>query len=533
MQVVEKSSEGLSRTYEVTIPQSELSERLDAKIKEMQPQVRLKGFRPGKVPASHIRKVFGKSILSDIVQDAVNETSQKALTEQEVTPASEPHVHLESKFEDVVEGKSDLAYHIHLDVMPKFEPAKPADIELVRPVAEVGDEEIQNSLKRIAESNQNFEDKGKKAAAEGDRLTVDFVGSVDGEEFEGGAAEGAQVVIGAGQFIPGFEEGLTGAKAGEEKTVEATFPEQYQREDLAGKTASFKVTVKAVEAPAETKIDDDLAKSLGLESLDALKEAVKQNLEREYRNQSRARAKRRLLDALDERHDFELPKRMVDAEFDQIWSQVDADRQAGRLDEEDAAKSEDELKDEYRKIAERRVRLGLVLAEIGRVGEVRITEEEVSRAVNQQAAQYPGQERQVVEFYNKNPQALAQLRAPIYEEKVVDYILELAKVEDETVSRDELFTEDEMPGAGGSKPAKKAAAKKKAPAKKTAAKKAPAKKAAAKSDEGEATKAPAKKTAAKKAPAKKAAASKASSSKSTASKSTAKKPAAKKTPAKK
>jgi len=501
MQVTEKSSEGLSRTYEVVVGASELADRLDRKIAEIRPQVRLKGFRPGKVPASHIRKVFGKSIMGDVVQEVVNETSQKALEEKEVTPATEPHVHMESDMDAVVEGGADLAYHIHLDVMPKFEPAKPSELKLTRPVAAVADEEVDDALRRLAESNITYKDKGEKAAAEGDQVTVDFVGEVDGEKFEGGAAEGTQLVLGSGQFVPGFEDGLEGVKAGDETTVEATFPEDYPREDLAGKTASFAVTVKAVAAPQEATIDDEMAKALGLESLDALKDAVRSNLQREHDAQSRARVKRRLLDALDARHDFDLPKRMVDAEFDQIWSQVEADMKAGKLDDEDAGKSEDELKDEYRKIAERRVRLGLVLAEMGRVGGVQINDEEVARAINQQAAQYPGQERQVVEFYQNNPQALAQIRAPLYEEKVVDYAIELAEVTDETVSREELFTDDAAPGAEPAETKKKPAAKKKAPAKKTAAKKTAGKKPAAKAGESaasESKKAPAKKPAAKK-----------------------------------
>jgi len=515
MQVTEKSSEGLSRTYEVVIPATELADRLGQKIKEIQPQVRLKGFRPGKVPASHIRKVFGSSLMGDVVQETVNETSQKALQDNEVTPASEPHIHMESDTDKVIAGDADLAYHIHLDVMPTFDAANPADLKLVRPVTEAGDKELQDALEELAKNNQSFEGKGKKAAAEGDQVIMDFVGRVDGEEFEGGKAEDAKLVLGSGQFIPGFEDGLVGAKAGEEKVVEANFPDPYQREDLAGKTAEFTVQVKEVAAPKPAEVDDELAKAFGLESLDALKEAVKSNLQRELDSQSRARVKRRLLDALDERHDFELPKRMVDAEFEQIWNQVKSDMDAGNLDEEDAEKSEDELKEEYRGIAERRVRLGLVLAEIGREGKVEIKDEDVSRAVNQQASQYPGQERQIIEFYQQNPQALAQIRAPLYEEKVVDYILELADIKDEKVSREELFTDDEAPGAAPAK--KKPAAKKKAPAKKAAAKKS----GSSKSDEAEAK--PAKKPAAKKAPAKKAAAAKKAPAKKPAAKKTAKK----------
>ncbi len=490
MNVVElESSKGLNKVYEITIPATELDERLTAKIAEIQPRVSLKGFRPGKVPASHIRKVFGKSIMGDVVQEVTQETSEKALTDQGVRQASAPHIHPESDMDQVIEGGADYVYHIHLDVMPDFKPANPKDLTVTRPVAEVGDEEIEDSLKRIAEQNVSFEAKDGPAE-DGDRVTMDFVGRVDGEEFEGGKAEGADLVLGQGRFIPGFEDQIAGMKAGEERTINVTFPEDYGHEPLAGKPAEFDIKVSEVAAPKESAVDEDLAKNLGLESLDALKDAVKKNLEREYAGQSRARAKRRVLDALDGLHDFELPVNMVEQEFGAIWQQVQADIEAGNLDDEDKEKSEDELKDDYRKIAERRVRLGLVLAEIGREGNVRVNDEEIARAVNQEAMRYPGQEQQVVEFYQKNPQALAQVRAPLYEEKVIDYILELADVTDETVSKEDLFADDEAPGAEAkeSKPAKK-------PAKKKAAKKA----AADEDGEKKAAKKPAKKKAAKKA----------------------------------
>ncbi len=468
MNVVElESSEGLNKVYEITIPAAEMDKRLEAKIEELRPRVRLKGFRPGKVPASHIRKVFGKSIMGDVVQEVTAETSEKALEEKGVRQASAPHIHPESDMERVVEGGADYVYHIHLDVMPDFEPADPKTLSIVRPVAEPGGAEIDESLQKIAEQNVSYGDKDGPAES-GDRVTVDFVGRVDGEEFEGGKADGVDLVLGQGRFIPGFEEALEGAKAGEERTIDVTFPEDYGHAPLAGKPAQFDVKVSAVAAPKPSAVDEDLAKNLGLESLDSLREAVKSNLENEYKAQSRARAKRRILDALDGLHDFELPARMVEQEFGAIWQQVEADIQAGNLDDEDKDKSEDELKAEYRRISERRVRLGLVLAEIGRVGKVSVQDEELARVVNQEAMRYPGQERQVVEFYQQNPGALAQLRAPIYEEKVIDYILELAEVTDETVSREELFTDDEAPSAAGEKAAKPA----KKPAKKAAKKKA-------------------------------------------------------------
>ena len=520
MNVIEKSSEGLSRTFEIVFPADDLQARLDAKIEEIRPEVRLKGFRPGKVPASHIRKMFGESIMGDMLNELVPETTQKTLDEKNIRPATQPEVNVISEAEDVLSGKADFTFEIKLEVMPDFEPADPSKLKVERPVAEVEDAEVDEALQKLAEENREFSAKkgGKNAKAEeGDVVVIDFVGKLDGEPFEGGSAEDARVAIGDGAFIPGFEEQLTGAKPGEERVLKVTFPEQYQAAHLAGKDAEFDVTVKSVEAPGEAKVDDELAKRLGLDGLDGLKDALKKRFEQEHAQQSRLKVKRAILDQLDAEHTFDLPPQMVEAEFANIWREVQHAIEHDHLEDEDKGKSEDELKAEYRGIAERRVRLGLVLAEIGRRNNVDVTQEELSRAINQEAVRYPGQERQVVEFYQKNPQAVAQLRAPIYEEKVVDYILELADVSEVTVSKDALYAEeDEAPAPAKKKPAakkaapkKKAAAKKdegekKAPAKKPAAKKAPAKKAAAKDDD----KAAAKKPAAKKAAPKKKAAAK-------------------------
>lgn len=439
-----ETSEGLSRTYKVKVPASELQSRLDERIEEIRPQMRLKGFRPGKVPAAHVRKMFGKSIMGEVVEAVMKESSEKAIADAEVRPASQPNMHMESDMEKVLDGEEDLAYHMHVDVMPEFEPADVSKLEITRPVAEVDDEALNEALDRVAESNLKYEPRGKTAKArDGDAVVIDFVGKLDGEPFEGGAAEGHSLVLGSGSFIPGFEEQLVGAKAGEEKQVEVTFPENYQAEHLAGKDVVFDVTVHEVRAPKKPEIDEEFATGLGIDSLDELKNLVKQQLQQELDNASRAKAKRSLLDALDEAHDFELPPKMVDMEFDQIWQQLQSEMDAGRVSDEDKDKSEDELKEEYRKIAERRVRLGLVLAEIGRLDEIQITEQEVQQALIREAQRYPGQERQVLEFFQKNPDAMAQLRAPIYEDKVVDHLLETVKVKEETVSRDELMAEDE------------------------------------------------------------------------------------------
>ncbi|HCO43621.1 MAG TPA: trigger factor [Gammaproteobacteria bacterium] len=444
MEVTETKVEGLSRSYQIRVTQNELSQKLDARIKEIQPQMRLKGFRPGKVPPSHIKKMFGKSLMGEMIDNLVKETNEKAIEDAQVRPASQPHIHLEGEIDDVIEGKADLAYEMHLDVMPEFEPVDPATLEIERPVAEIPDEEIEEALGKLAEQNMKYEPRGKTAKArDGDAVVIDFVGKIDGEAFEGGSAEGATVVIGQGRFIPGFEEQLVGVKAGEEKDLNVTFPEDYSAPNLAGKEAVFEVKVEEVRAPQTPEVDEEFATGLGLESLEQLKDLMTQQIRGEYDGASRAKAKRKLLDALDKAHDFELPAGMVNQEFNQIWAQFEQEKEAGRLDEEEANKPEDELKEEYQRIAARRVRLGLVLAEIGRKAEVTISEQEVQQALIAEARKFPGQERQVVEFFQKNPDAMAQLRAPIYEDKVVDHILAIATVNETTVSKDELFAEDE------------------------------------------------------------------------------------------
>ncbi|MAN75556.1 MAG: trigger factor [Henriciella sp.] len=439
-----ETTDGLSRTYKVKVPASELKTRLDERIEEIRPQMRLKGFRPGKVPASHVRKMFGKSIMGEVVEAAMKESSEKAITDADVRPASQPDMHMESDMEKVLEGEEDLAYHMHVDVMPDFEPADMSGIKIKKPVAEVDDAQLEETLDQVAENNMKYEARGKTAKArEGDAVVIDFLGKIDGEPFEGGAAEGHTLVLGSGSFIPGFEDQLIGLKTGEEKDVEVTFPEEYQAEHLAGKAAVFEVKVNEVRAPKKPDIDEEFAKGLGIDSLEELKDMLKTQLQQELDNASRAKAKRHLLDALDERHDFELPPKMVNMEFDQIWQQLQSEMDAGRVSDEDKDKSEDELKEEYRKIAERRVRRGLVLAEIGRLQEIKISEQEVQQALIREAQRYPGQERQVLEFFQKNENAMAQLRAPIYEDKVVDHLLDTVEIEEEKVSREELLSEDE------------------------------------------------------------------------------------------
>jgi trigger factor len=445
MEVTQTKAEGLSRTFAVKVTVKELQAKLDQRIEEVRPGMRLKGFRPGKVPAAHVRKLYGRDLMGELLDKLVNETNQKALEENSLRPAGQPQVHLEGDIEKVVKGEADLAWHMHVDVMPEFTPVDPTTLSVTRPVAEVAQEEIDESLGRIAENNIKYEAREDGAVSQdGDAVIVDFVGKIDGEAFDGGTAEQQAVVLGSNRFIPGFEEQLLGVKAGDEKILNVSFPDDYPSANLAGKAATFETKVHEVRAPQKPELNDEFAKGLGLESLEQLTDLVKGQIVAEYANASRAKAKRDLLDKLDAAHDFDLPQGMVNQEFDQIWQQLQREMDAGRVSDEEKSKPEDELKAEYRTIAERRVRLGLVLAEMGRVADVRITEQEVNQALIREARQYPGQEREVVQFFQKNPNAMAQLRAPIYEDKVVDHILSVAKVEETTVSREELMKDDDV-----------------------------------------------------------------------------------------
>lgn len=445
MQVVQNTTEGLSRIITVTVPVAELNAKLDAKLAEMAPKMKLKGFRPGKVPASHVKKTFGRDMMGEIVNDAINESSQAALEVIKVRPAAPADMKLTSDMDKVLAGSDDLAFEMALEVMPDFTPIDPKSLKLDRPVYEASDEDLDEALKELAGQAKSYEDKKGKTvkAADGDQVTIDYLGKLDGVAFDGGTAEDADLVIGSNRFIPGFEEQLKGAKVGDEKTIEVTFPADYQAANLAGKLATFDIKVKAIKAEVEATVDEEFAKRIGLESLDKLKDLLRQNLNQQYAGAARYKLKRALLDQLDTAHSFELPPKMVEAEFDGIWQQVEADKAAGNLPEEDAKKSDKALKEEYRKIAERRVRLGLVLAEIGRANNIGVTDQELNNAIMAEARNYRGQERQVLDFYRQNPNAAAQMRAPIYEEKVVDLIFDQAKVTDTPITKEELLKDED------------------------------------------------------------------------------------------
>jgi trigger factor len=451
MNVTETSNSGLKRELKVVIGQAELDKRFTSRLDEVKDQVQLKGFRKGKVPPAHIKKLYGRSLMLEVVQQTVDETSRKAISDRNERAAIQPDIKLsedKDEIERIIEGKSDLAYTMSFEVLPAIELADFSTLKLDRLTADVDDAAIDTAVAQLAKNATTYEDAGDRAAEDGDQLTIDFLGKIDDVAFEGGTAEGVPLVIGQGGFIPGFEEGLKGAKAGDRRLVNATFPEAYGEKSLAGKAATFDVTVKAVAKPKTATIDDDFAKTLGVESLAKLRELVSAQIAGEYAQVSRSKIKRDLLDALDKAHSFNLPESLVTSEFDGIWKQATQALERAGKTFADEGKTEEAARAEYRGIAERRVRLGLVIGEIGDKQKIKVGEDELRRALIEQARRYPGQEKFVYEFYEKNPAALTELRAPIFEDKVVDYILGVAKPAERKVSRDELLKPvEEAPGA--------------------------------------------------------------------------------------
>jgi trigger factor len=446
MQVTETLSSGLKRELSIVVPAAELNKRLDDRLAEMKDKVRINGFRPGKVPTSHLKRLAGRSEMAQIIDTVIQEAVRTTVEERKERPALNPDVKLadEAQIEQVIEGAADLVFSAAYELLPEFDVVDFTGIEVEKLVAEIPAEEAEQGLTQLAEQARPFADRDEGAAAEkGDRLTIDFVGKIDGEAFEGGSAEGAPLVLGSGQFIPGFEDQLVGAKAGDVVEVKVTFPAEYQAAHLAGKDAVFTVTVKAVAAPGELELTDEWAKGLGIESVDKIREMFREQVAARYNQASRAKLKRALLDKLDEAYSFELPEKLVASEFEQIWKQVESEMKEKNRTFADEETTEEAARADYQKIAVRRVRLGLVLSAIGEKNDVQVTDEEVGRALYERARQFPGQERQVVDYYRGNAMALATLRAPIYEEKVVDFILEKAKVTEKTVTKDELFAEIE------------------------------------------------------------------------------------------
>ena len=476
MEVTETLNEGLKRELKVVVPATTLEQNLADKLAEFARTANIPGFRPGKVPVAHLKKVHGKSVMAEVIQAAIETSTAQALEERKLKPAYQPEIGLtedQSEINDIIDGKADLEYTLTFEIVPDIEVKDFSGLKIEKHVVEVADSDVDEALKNLGEQYKDFdaEDKGGKAE-NGDQVTISFVGRVDGEEFEGGSAEDVPLVLGSNSFIPGFEEQLVGKAKGDETIVKVSFPDDYQVEKLAGKPAEFTVTVSQVAAPKDVPMDDEFAKNLGLESLEKLREAISDRIAEEYGEMTSAKLKRDVLDFLDNEYKFDLPGKLVDGEFEQIWQTLEQQMKSENRSFEDEETTEEKAREEYRAIAERRVRLGLVLGTIGEEAKVAITEQELETALMDRARQFPGQEQQVFEFYKKTPEAMMELRGPIFEQKVVDHIVSGADLPEKKVSRDEMVAilEDD-----DSEAPKKEAAKKKKPAKKAAKK--PAKKA--------------------------------------------------------
>ena len=442
MQVTETFNEGLKRKLSVTIPAADLTSRLDAKLQELKGQANIKGFRPGKVPTAHLKKVYGRSAMSEVMTDAINATVSDTLDGRKERAAGQPKVDLpqdQNVINEVLDGKADLAFEVEYEILPPVQLMDLKGLKLTKPVVEVTEAEIDAEVNRVFAQNRGYTDKGDDAIVEdGDRLGLSFIGKVDGVEFPGGKSDHAHLTVGSGEFIPGFEEQLVGMKKGETKTINVTFPADYNSAELAGKEATFEVTILHADGPNQGELDDDFAKRLGVEDVAALRKAVTEQMEQALKSMSNQHVKRQILDALDEGHKFDVPAQLVEAEFNTIWQRVQHEVEGHGRSFEDEGTTEAEAKDQYQRIAERRVRLGLVVAEIGNQNEVQVTDDEHQQALLAEIRRFPGQEQQVYDYYRKNAQALASLRAPVFENKVVDYVASLAEETEKKMTRDEL-----------------------------------------------------------------------------------------------
>ena len=476
MQVTETKSEGLIREFKVALPAKEIEEKISFRLQELAKTVSLPGFRPGKVPVAVLRKKYGSSVMGEILERAVNDSSQQALAEKGMRPAMQPEIEVTS-FED---GK-DLEYTISIEILPEITPADFSKIKLKRLVPNTNQSEIGDVLENLAKSHGDSKAISEaRKSKDGDVLAIDFLGRVDGVEFAGGKAENYELTLGSGTFIPGFEEQLIGVMAGDKVEVKVAFPENYGAAELSGKDAVFEVVVHELKETAPAAIDDELAKKVGVESLDALKNSIQEEQEREFNTMSRMALKRELLDELAKTHDFEVPGKLLAREFDAIWAQYEEQRKteadSGQPAPEDDGKSKDEQKQEFHEIAERRVRLGLLMSEVGRVNNIEISQEDLNNQLMVEARRHPGHEQEVIDHYKNNPQAMEQLSAPVYEEKVVDFILEKATVTDKKATMEDLIkameSDDDEPKAKGKSKAKSKTKDKtaKKPAKKPAQK---------------------------------------------------------------
>ncbi len=439
MQVTETLNTGLKRGFTIVVPEPELAEKREKRLAELSRTMQMPGFRPGKVPMSMVKKRYGSAVAAEIAENAINESSDRLLSERGLRPAMQPKLEVKQPGQN-----SDLEFTVELEVLPEIVLPGLADIALTKPVATVTDEAVEKALANLAAQRQTFEAvEEPRPAVKGEQLTVDFVGKVGDEAFAGGTASDVAVIVAGDGFIPGFADQMEGMSPGESRTINVTFPENYGSKELAGKDATFDITAKSLAVAKTPEIDEDFAKSLGVESLEELRKTLTQQIEREYAGMTRMKLKRALLDALAERADFTAPESLVDAEFAEIWRQVEQEKAAGRADPEDAAKDDDTLRAEYRAIADRRVRLGLLVAEIGRGNNIAVTDQELQRAMFNEAMRYRDQAMQVVEFFRKNPRELERFRGPIFEDKVVDYLLNSVTLTEVTVTPEELAADPE------------------------------------------------------------------------------------------
>jgi trigger factor len=441
MQVTETSAEGLKREFTVVVPAADFESRMSSRLSEIGQSIRIPGFRPGKVPSSLLKKRYGDAVKGEVLEQTVQESWQQAMTDNGVRPAMEPKIEI-VKFED----GSDLEYKLAVEVLPEIAPVDFGKLELERMVVKASDKDVDEALGRMAEGQKDFAAAEGRAAETGDQVVIDFAGKIDGEEFAGGAMQDFEIEVGPSGFLPGFAEQLAGMKAGDAKEIKVTVADDHPNDTLRGKEVVFDVTAKEVRTASAVAVDDEFAKRVGLESLDSLKDAIRDQMEREYTQAARNHLKRDLLDKLADQHDFEVPAGIVDGEFESIWKQVEEAREKDQLDEDDKDKSEDELKARYREIAERRVRLGLLLSEIGRANNIAVSQDDLNRAMHLEASRFPGQEQRIIEYFQKNPEAMQDFQAPIYEEKVVDFIVEMAKVTDREVTPEELFRDPDAEG---------------------------------------------------------------------------------------
>jgi trigger factor len=465
MQVTETLSEGLKRGFTVVVPGSDIESRRVARLTDLSKTLRLPGFRPGKVPMPLVRQRYGTAVTAEVLEESVSQATQDLLSERKLRPAVQPKIDVVS-LDTSVSTARDLEFKVELELLPDISAPDFSQIELTRRKSEATPEMVDKQMATIAERNRELveipaeELEGRGGATKGEALTVDFVGKLDGEPFPNGTGTDAVVEIGGSQFIPGFADQLEGMKAGETRTIDVTFPAEYGNKDLAGKAATFDVTTKKLSRFVVPALDDAFAQKLAFDDLAEMRSSVQRRLQADLDSLARLRIKRQLLDALADRAKFPAPEGLVDQEFGQIWQRVESERKEGRLDDDDKDKDEATLRADYRAIAERRVRLGLLLAEIGHTNNITVGDDEMTRAMRMEAARYPGQEAQMMEFFRKYPRAADQLRGPIFEDKVIDFVLELAKVTDQTVTPEELAEEPPAPGAGAAEanPADPAAA---------------------------------------------------------------------------